>query len=77
MKLIEGNVGQDYKVSETSLPPEMERRLEALGLTYGSVISVMNKKKHGAMVIKIRGTRFAVGKNIAENVNIQEAESHE
>lgn len=77
MKLIEGNVGQDYKVSETSLPPEMERRLEALGLTYGSVISVMNKKKHGAMVIKIRGTRFAVGKNIAENVNIQEAKSHE
>ena len=77
MKLIEGKVGQDYEVRDTSLPPEMERRLEALGLTYGSAVSVMNKKKHGAMVIKIRGPRFAVGKNIAENVNIQEAKSHE
>lgn len=77
MKLIEGTVGQSYEVNDTSLAPEMERRLEALGLTFGTVISVMNKKKHGAMVIKIRGTRFAVGKNIAENVKIQEADIHE
>ena len=37
----------------------------------------MNKKKHGAMIIKIRGTRFAVGRQIAANVEAQEVLSHE
>lgn len=77
MKLIEGEPGQRYEVSDTTLPIETERRLEALGLTYGTRIRVINKKKHGAMVIKIRGTRFAVGKNIAEHVVVQEVVSHE
>lgn len=77
MKLIEGEPGRCYEVSDTTLPIETERRLEALGLNYGTRITVMNKKKHGAMVIKIRGTRFAVGKNIAGHVVVQGVADHE
>lgn len=77
MRLIEGTMGRRYEVSEISLPLETERRLEALGLTCGTQVTVMNKKKHGAMVIKIRGTRFAVGRQIAANVEAREVDTHE
>ena len=68
MKLTEGEILQTYVVDQVELPIQTERRLEALGLTLGSSVTVMNKKKHGAVIIKIRGTRFAVGKYIGDHI---------
>ena len=42
------------------------------GMTGDCRILVMNKKKRGAMVIKVRGTRFAIGKSIAEHIEVRE-----
>lgn len=72
MKLIEGCMGVTYVVESVELPVQMERRLQALGMTEGTSVTVMNKKKRGAMVIKVRGTRFAIGKMIGENIKIRE-----
>ena len=50
----------------------LERRLEALGLTEGSRITILNTDKKGAMTVKFRGTRFALGRRIADNIFVKE-----
>ena len=65
MTLQEGIPGGQYAVEGLDLPMGLERRLEALGLIEGSTVAVLRKKRHGAMIIKVRGTRFAVGWGIS------------
>lgn len=73
MKLNQGELHHTYEVKTIKLPLQTERRLEALGLTGGAKITIMNKKRHGALIMKLRGTRFAIGKNIACNIEVEEA----
>ena len=41
------------------------------GFVNGGVkLEVLNKKNHGAVILKVRGTRFAVGREIAEAIEI-------
>ncbi|MGI6254616.1 MAG: FeoA family protein [Acutalibacter sp.] len=70
MTLQEGTAGSHYTVKKLDLPVELERRLEALGLIEGTSIDVLRKKRHGAMVIKVRGTRFAVGLGISTHITV-------
>lgn len=71
MTLQEGTSGSHYLVEKTELPVELERRLEALGLITGSKVSVMRKKRKGAMIIKVRGTRFALGSGISSHIEVR------
>lgn len=64
--------GQSCIVEKLSLPPQMERRLEALGMTKESMISVLNRKGRGIMIIKLRGARFALGYNMTKNITVRE-----
>lgn len=72
MKLYEGQKGSTLQVIHMDLPIKTERRLEVLGMLEGTRITVVNRKKKGAMIIKIRGTRFAVGRNITERIEVKE-----
>lgn len=72
MTLQEGRAGARYTVGQLELPVKLERHLEALGLIEGSEITVLRKKRHGAMIIKVRGTRFAIGYGISSRIFIQE-----
>lgn len=72
MKLYEGQKGSTLQVIHMALPVQTERRLEVLGMLEGTRITVVNRKKRGAMIIKIRGTRFAVGQNITEHIEVKE-----
>lgn len=72
MKLYEGQKGSTLQVIHMDLPVQTERRLEVLGMLEGTRITVVNRKKRGAMIIKIRGTRFAVGQNITEHIEVKE-----
>lgn len=74
MKLSDGAVNQTYRVvTIENLELPVERRLEAIGLTGGTNIAILNKKKKGAMIVKVRGTRFAVGQHIAQGIEIEGA----
>ena len=75
MYLCEAQTGRHYTVKRIDLPFETERRLEALGMTRGTAISVLNRKGKGILIIKLRGTRFALGYNITRNIQVREAES--
>jgi len=48
----------------------MEKRLEALGMTRGTSVAVLNSKSKGVLIVKIRGTRFALGRNISRNITV-------
>ncbi len=72
MTLQEGNPGERYLVEALELPVDLERRMEALGLIEGSHISVLRKKRKGAMIITVRGTRFAVGYKISSHITVTE-----
>ena len=70
LKLTDALKNNFYLVQKMTLPFKIAKRLEALGMTSGTKISVLNKKK-SAMIITVRGTRFALGQNIARNIEIQ------
>lgn len=71
MDLKDASIGDTVIVTEINLPFQMERRLEALGMTKSTPVTVINKKGRGIMVIKIRGTRFALGYNVTRNIKVR------
>ena len=72
MTLFQGKIGSAYAVKEICLEDTVKRRFEMLGMTPGTVVDVLNKKRGGAMIIRLRGTRFAVGKEFAEGIRVEE-----
>lgn len=77
MILKDAQIGRTYIVETIHLPFQLERRLEALGMTRRTSISVLNRKGKGIMIIKLRGTRFALGYNITKNITVKEGEANE
>ena len=77
MLLKDAQVGRTYIVEAIHLPFQMERRLEALGMTRQTSISVLNRKGKGILIIRLRGTRFALGYNITKNITVEEGDTQE
>ena len=71
MQLKDAQIGQTCIVQAMHLPVQLSHRLEALGMTTGTPVSVVNRKGHGIMIIKLRGTRFALGHNITKNIDVE------
>ena len=74
MTLKMGKNQHTYIVRSIQLELSLERRLESLGLTEGALITILNNNKKGAMTVRFRGTRFALGKRIADHIEVEEAE---
>lgn len=72
MTLKQGKNLLTYRVESISMELQLERRLEALGLTEGSLITILNNDKKGSLTAKFRGTRFALGRRIADNITVTE-----
>lgn len=68
MTLFNGKCGESYLVRDICLEENAKRRFEILGLTHNSEVKIMGHKKSGSMIIKIRGTRFAIGKSFADGI---------
>jgi len=73
MTLNDGEVNAEYIVEKLCLPIHMEKRLQALGMTSGTKVIVLNNKSGGTLIIKVRGTRFAIGKGISKNIEVRRA----
>jgi ferrous iron transport protein A len=65
-------IGGVYLIEDMRLPQKTEKRLEALGMTHGTKIQVINTKDRGTMIVKVRGTRFAIGRDISANIDVTE-----
>ena len=77
MKLHEGEIGKTYIVYSVMVDDTITRRLEALGVNEMTPVTLMNKKGSGTEIIKVRGTRLALGRRISEGIEIREAADHE
>lgn len=73
MELRKGQIRSTYIIDEIELPMQTEERLEALGLTQGTPILILNKKGRGTMIVQVRGARFALGHGITKNIQVKEA----
>lgn len=72
MELRQAKRGKTYIVERLNLDIVVERRLQALGLTLGTMIEVLNTNKGGAVIFKVRGTRLAIGKQFAQAIMVRE-----
>lgn len=77
MKLYEGEIGKNYVVRSVKVEEAITRRLEALGVNEKTPLMVLNKKKSGTMIIKIRGTRLALGQRITGGIEVEAADKNE
>ncbi len=69
MKIIQ--IGETCRVEKINLPFQIERRLQALGMIRDTTISVLNRKGKGIMIIKLRGSRFALGYQMTKNIEVK------
>ena len=68
MTLTEGNIGGVYLVTGMNLQESITRRLEALGMNEKTKLTILEKKKRGASIIRLRGTRLALGRPITDGI---------
>ena len=73
MTLSEGRIGAVYQVEQVMVKESVARRLEALGVNEKTKITVLNRKLRGASIIRVRGTRLALGKPITDGSLVKEA----
>lgn len=70
MSLLDGEIDALYKVERVDMQGSILRRLQALGLIEGTKIKVLNNKRSGSVIFRVRGTRLAVGRKIARAIKI-------
>ena len=75
MILLNCQPGEVQRVETICLPFAMSRRLHMLGLTKGTQITVMRKKRCGTMIVKVRGVRYALGAACAAGIFVGEEKS--
>lgn len=72
MTLHDGKIKHTYQVISINIEIGIKRRLEAVGLIEQTNISILNEKRNGSMIIRVRGTRWAIGKTIAKGILVKE-----
>lgn len=77
MTITEGHIGETYAVTDISMEGPVMRRLEALGINSGTKLRLMNRKRNGTVIIKVRGTRWAIGRDIAGGIQVVPAEQRD
>lgn len=77
MTLYEAQKGGSYCVEGLCVEPAITRRLQALGLNDGTIVNILNRKKHGALIVQVRGTRLALGKHISSSIQVSESSGEE
>ncbi|MEG0962984.1 MAG: FeoA domain-containing protein [Lachnospiraceae bacterium] len=70
MTILEGRIQEEYMVTDVQMEESTMRRLESLGINNGTKMQLMNRKKNGTVIIKVRGARWAVGKDIAVGIQV-------
>lgn len=73
MTLKNARIGGRYMVNSIELDTVTVRRLGALGLTKGTGIKLLNRNHGGSVIIMVRGSRLAIGKKIAESIEMEES----
>ena len=77
MRLYDGTIGNTYVVRSVTVDEAITRRLAALGVNENTPVTILNKKRSGTVIIRVRGTRLALGKKITGGIEAEEEKSNE
>ena len=72
MTLYDGKKNTSYVVRDLYMEENLMRRLQALGINEGTQVRILNRKRDGAILLYVRGTRLAVGRHITANIEVEE-----
>lgn len=72
MTLFDTTKGRQYCIRGLYVDPGITRRLQALGLNDGTLVTVLARKHKGALIIRVRGTRLALGRYISSKIEVEE-----
>lgn len=74
--LARAAVGGTYRlVSFEGLPEATARRLESVGMTRGTQVTVLNNKSRGTVIVRVRETRWAMGRSISGGIVVEQADA--
>lgn len=71
MTLLQANLSTPYLVADVAVEQNAQRRLRSLGLLPGTSIQLLGRKP-GSVICWVRGTRLALGQEIAQGITLKE-----
>jgi Fe2+ transport system protein FeoA len=63
--------GEEVKVVSVSAGRGLSQRLADMGLTPGTLLTIINNHGAGPVLINLRGTRLALGFGIAQKITVE------
>lgn len=72
MLLKDAKIGSSYVVGSFDLDQAVMKRLNALGMTRGTRIKLLNRNNGGSVIILVRGSRLALGRLISQAIILKE-----
>ena len=75
MTLDQGVINKKYQIQKIDLPAFTKRHLEALGMTNKCEVEILNRKGKGIMMVRFRGSSFALGYNVTRKIEVKEVKA--
>ena len=72
MKLYDGLKNHTYEVNYIQVDLKTKKHLQNMGITQGVKIKIMSKLGNHAYVMRIRGSRVALGESILRKIDVNE-----
>lgn len=69
--LVSCATGRDVRLAAIHAGRELRSRLAAMGLVPGIRMRVMRREGHGPLVVALRGMRLALGRGMAEKMDVE------
>lgn len=70
MNLSKGTTNEKYIIEEIKTDNTTKTRLQVLGILKGTKIEILNKRVNGSIIIKVRGTRLGIDKEISNSIYV-------
>ena len=70
MSLVKVARGQKVVLNKIDNGHQLKKKLQDMGLTQGVEFSVISKTSMGPIIIEVRGARLALGRGIAEEIDV-------
>lgn len=72
MTLQMGEKNHRYILKQLNVKAAFRQRLEALGFQPGTELVILGKKTGGAMIVRIKGSRIALGSGLTTCLEVKE-----
>lgn len=76
INLLEGITNETYIIENINIDNITKTRLQVLGVLKGTRVRILNKRING-VIIKVRGTRLGIDKEISNSIKIRKEKRDE